>query len=97
MSKAKEDIMVDFEEILRKAVASVEIDISKSADERMKLISDTFDLALIEYIRELPKQIPEKDRMRKAAAMIAAYGTYERGIFSLDLLAESLAKILRKE
>lgn len=93
MSKTKEDIMADFEEVLRKATASVEIDISKSTVERMRLINDAFNLALLEYIWELSKQLPENGRI----VMIMTYGAYELGIFSFDLLAESLANILRKE
>src|SRR3989344_8027638 len=99
MSKTKEDIMVDFEEILRKAVArSVEIDISKNTNERMRLINDTFSLALLEYVRGLSMSTGNRNAMlseNDRIAMIMAYGSHELGIFSFDLLAESLAKILR--
>lgn len=49
---------------------------------------------IAKLLNSLPGDIPTKTR--RAAAAITAYGSYERGLFNEELLAETLEKIINK-
>lgn len=50
---------------------------------------------IINLLNPLPGEMSEK--YRRASAAIMAYGSYERGLFNEELLAEMLDKIINKE